>query len=109
MLGIAGAPRSGVALALLWLLCMGAVAHAAEPDALVRVTLLHVNDVYQLAPVEKGTRGGLARVAAIRNALRAEVPNTLLMFGGDTLSPSVASRLFEGRQMIAGWNAVGLD
>jgi len=68
-----------------------------------------LNDVYQEAPVDKGTHGGFARVATLRKEIMAKQPNTLFLFAGDTLSPSVASRTFRGRQMIASWNAVGLD
>lgn len=74
-----------------------------------RVTLLHVNDVYQTGPVDRGQNGGLARLASLRDRVRAESPDTLLVFGGDTISPSVASSTFRGRQMIAGWNAAKLD
>ncbi|HLL75245.1 MAG TPA: bifunctional UDP-sugar hydrolase/5'-nucleotidase [Pyrinomonadaceae bacterium] len=75
----------------------------------VRVTLLQVNDVYQISPVDKGRRGGLARVATLRKQIQAESPHTLYLLGGDTLAPSVASNIFKGRQMIAVWNATGLD
>ena len=75
----------------------------------MRVTLLQVNDVYQISPVDRGTRGGLARVAALRQQLMRESPHTLFLLGGDTISPSVASNIFQGRQMIATWNATGLD
>ena len=33
----------------------------------------------------------------------------MLALGGDTISPSVASTLLQGRHMIAGLNALGLD
>ncbi|MFN7926487.1 MAG: hypothetical protein U0Y68_00810 [Blastocatellia bacterium] len=33
----------------------------------------------------------------------------MFFLGGDTISPSVASNIFKGEQMIAGWNAAGLD
>jgi 5'-nucleotidase len=73
----------------------------------VRVQLLLVNDVYQLDPV--AGRGGLARMATLVRTLRRETPNTLFVLGGDTLSPSVFSTLFQGRQMIEAWNLLGLD
>lgn len=73
----------------------------------MRVQFLLVNDVYQFDPV--GGRGGLARVATIVRGLRRETPQTLFVLGGDTLSPSVLSTLFHGRQMIEAWNALGLD
>ena len=75
----------------------------------VRVTLLQVNDVYQISPVDKGRRGGLARLATLRRRIMSESPHTLFLLGGDTLSPSVASNIFKGRQMIAAWNAARLD
>src|SRR5215204_5652210 len=75
----------------------------------VRVTLLQVNDVYQISPVDKGRRGGLARVHTLRKQIQADSPHTLYLLGGDTLGPSVASHIFKGRQMIAVWNATGLD
>jgi 5'-nucleotidase len=65
--------------------------------------------VYQISPVDKGRRGGLARVATLRKRIMEESPNTIFLLAGDTLSPSVASRVFKGKQMIALWNAIGLD
>jgi len=85
----------------------GCVASPCADRPPVRVQLLLVNDVYQLDPV--AGRGGLARVATLVRAMRRETPNTLFVLGGDTLSPSVFSTLFQGRQMIEAWNALGLD
>jgi 5'-nucleotidase len=75
----------------------------------VRVTILHVNDVYQFMPVEGGTRGGLARLLTLKKLALQENPNTIFTLGGDTLSPSVETRTYKGAQMIDAWNAVGLD
>jgi len=75
----------------------------------VRVTVLHVNDVYQFTPVDGGTRGGLARLLTLKKQIKAENPNTIFTFGGDTLSPSVETRTYKGAQMIEVWNAVGID
>ena len=75
----------------------------------VRVTILHVNDVYQFTPVDSGTRGGLARVLTIKKETVARNPNTIFTMGGDTLSPSVETRTYKGAQMIDAWNALGLD
>jgi len=38
----------------------------------VRVTVLHVNDVYQFTPVDGGTRGGLARLLTLKKQIKAE-------------------------------------
>lgn len=91
------------ALFLILLLAIPAVSQS------VRVTFLHVNDVYQFMPVDGGKRGGLARVMTIRKAALAENPNTVFTLGGDTLSPSVETRTYKGAQMIDAWNALGLD
>ena len=49
----------------------------------VRVTLLQVNDVYQFAPVDGGTRGGLARVLTLRKQIMSESPHTLFLMLDD--------------------------
>ena len=83
------------------------VGHLAEPE--VRITLLQVNDVYTLEPVDEGRRGGFARLATLVKRIRRENPATLMVVAGDVISPSVASTLLRGEQMIAGLNAIGLD
>jgi len=79
----------------------------APPEA--HITLLQINDVYTLDPVDEGRRGGFARLATLVKRIRAENPATLFALAGDTVSPSVASTLLRGEQMIAGLNAIGLD
>jgi 5'-nucleotidase len=81
----------------------------AKRRPVTRITLLQVNDVYQTAALDDGKNAGLARVATLRKKVLAENPNTLFLLAGDTISPSVASTIFKGQQMIAAWNAVGLD
>ncbi len=96
-----------LAFALCLLVSAFATCTAAEP---VRVGIIHVNDVYQIDPIDpKGPRGGLARLATLVGETRRAEPGTLLLFGGDTLSPSLESGLFFGAQMIAAWNALGVD
>ena len=80
-----------------------------KPDCTVRVTLLQVNDVYQFAPVDLGTRGGLARVLTLKKEIEKQSPNTLFLLSGDTISPSVESITYKGAQMIDAWNTAGLD
>lgn len=75
----------------------------------VRVTILHVNDVYQFTPVDGGKNGGLARLLTLKKQAVAENPNTVFTFGGDTVSPSVETRTYKGAQMIDAWNAVGIN
>ncbi len=73
----------------------------------VKITLLGVGDVYNF---EGGkTRGGLARLNAVARAERAANPNTLYLFDGDMLSPSLLSGLDKGSNMIELTNIVPFD
>ncbi len=97
------------ALALL-LSGLAALGLAQDRAAVVEVGIVHVNDIYQIAPVEpKSPRGGLARLSGLVETLRREQPATLFVFGGDTFSPGVESGLFKGAQMMRAWNAMRLD
>ncbi|HEU5196327.1 MAG TPA: bifunctional metallophosphatase/5'-nucleotidase, partial [Methylomirabilota bacterium] len=60
----------------------------AAPE--VRITLLQLNDLYVLEPVDEGRRGGLARLATLVKRIRGENPATLLTLAGDLISPSAA-------------------
>jgi 5'-nucleotidase len=83
---------------------------AAKPSKTeILITVLQLNDVYQISPVDRGSRGGLARVATLQKGIREKSPNTLFLLAGDFISPSVASRLFKGKQMVDTLNATGLD
>jgi 5'-nucleotidase len=82
---------------------------AGRTSAPTTLTILQLNDVYQISPVDKGQRGGMARVATMQKQIRAASPNTLFLLAGDFISPSVASRLFKGKQMIDALNVAGLD
>lgn len=80
-----------------------------QTDCNVRVTLLQVNDVYQFAPVDQNTAGGLARLMTLKKDIQKGNPNTLFLLAGDTISPSVESITYKGAQMIEAWNTIGLD
>lgn len=82
---------------------------AIPAERTARLTLLQLNDLYEITPVEKGKKGGLARVATLRDRIARESPHTLLVLAGDFLSPSTMSSLFQGAQMVATLNAAGLD
>ena len=92
------------------------VVEAPPPgEPVVTLTILQMNDVYEIAPIAGGTVGGLARVATIRNRLLSEDPNVLTVIAGDFFSPSVlgtarvdGTRL-DGRQMVAVLDTLGLD
>jgi 5'-nucleotidase len=50
---------------------------ASEVPKTVTVTLVHLNDVYEILPVEGGKSGGLARVATVIEELKAANPALL--------------------------------
>src|SRR5688572_11979919 len=98
---------------LFWLLCflllLQTISAAQQRGATTTITILQLNDVYQISPVDRGRRGGMARIATMQTSIRQQSSNTLFLLAGDFISPSVASRLFKGKQMIAALNAAGLD
>lgn len=92
-----------------------AMAASDLPDSVVPITLIHLNDVYEITPVSGGREGGLARVATLRKQLLAENPNTFMLLAGDLFSPSalgtanVDGERLAGRQTVSVMNAIGLD
>lgn len=100
--------RTALAL-LLFVTAIFSIAAQEKTQCNVKVTLLQVNDVYQFAPVDQGTRGGLGRLLTLRKEIQQDNPNTLFLMAGDTISPSVESITYKGAQMIEAWNAIGLD
>jgi 5'-nucleotidase / UDP-sugar diphosphatase len=91
---------------LLGSLMVGMLAGAAAAET-VKITLLGVGDVYNFAGGK--TRGGLARLNAVARAEKAANPNTLYLFNGDMLSPSLLSGLDKGSNMIELSNIVPFD
>ena len=96
------------------------VAAPKQPDpqpqtSSVHVTLIQLNDIYEITPVSGGRWGGPARVATVRKQLEAENPNTFTLLAGDLFSPSalgtarVNGERLAGRQMVAVLNVMGLD
>ena len=81
----------------------------------IRFTVLQLNDLYEVLPVEGGKRGGLARVATLRRQLLAENPFTFTVLSGDFLSPSaigataVDGAPIAGKHMMAVLNSLGVD
>jgi 5'-nucleotidase len=99
----------GAAWLVLMILASPAGVVAQQQECAARVTLLQVNDVYQFSPVDRGTRGGIGRVLTLKKQIQKASPNTLFLFSGDTISPSVESITYKGAQMIEAWNVAGLD
>src|SRR5688572_6166007 len=73
------------------------------------LTFLQLADVYVTTSQDGGKTGGLARVATLKKQLSAPGKTVVFALSGDFLSPSVASSVFKGRQMVETLNAAGLD
>jgi 5'-nucleotidase len=104
-----GARALSLAVALQLLAALAPALAQTQRACTVRVTLLQVNDVYRFTPADRGANGGLARVSTLRKRIMKESPNALMLLAGDTISPSVESITYKGRQMIDAWNQLGLD
>ncbi len=82
---------------------------------IIEVIFLHINDVYEIAPLEGGKVGGLARLKTVYDQLKKENPNVLFVHAGDFLNPSLIGTMklngerIKGKQMVEVLNAIGLD
>jgi 2',3'-cyclic-nucleotide 2'-phosphodiesterase (5'-nucleotidase family) len=84
-------------------------------------TILQLNDVYEISPLSNGKEGGMARVAHVRNQLKARDPNLMTVLAGDFLSPSFIGTLkykdpatgadvkIAGKHMVEVMNSTGVD
>ncbi|MCV2868286.1 5'-nucleotidase C-terminal domain-containing protein [Defluviimonas sp. WL0002] len=86
------------------LVALGAGAVGAET---VKLTIVGIGDIYDYDG--DGTRGGFARLNAVVKAERAANPNTLYLFDGDMLSPSLISGFDKGQNTIDLTNLVPFD
>ena len=73
----------------------------------VKLTILGVGDIYNFAGLKDS--GGFARLNAVAKAEKASNPNTLYVFDGDMLSPSLLSGLDKGANTIELTNLVPFD
>lgn len=85
----------------------------APPQA--EVTFLHINDVYEISPLEGGEVGGMARVATLRKQLKESGNPVYTVLAGDFLNPSVIGTVklkgerINGAQMVDIMNKTGVD
>ncbi|MFC2967292.1 bifunctional metallophosphatase/5'-nucleotidase [Acidimangrovimonas pyrenivorans] len=96
-----------LAAALAGATALGAVALSPAAAETVKLTILGVGDVYAFAG--DGHRGGFARMNAVAKAEKAANPNTLYVFDGDMLSPSLLSGFDKGENTIDLTNLVPFD
>ena len=94
--------------------CAG-LRNSSTDDGKILVNFLLINDVYEIAPLNNGKEGGMARIASLKKELLKQSPNTFLVVAGDFVSPSVYNSLqyqgkaVRGKQMVEALNAAGLD
>jgi 2',3'-cyclic-nucleotide 2'-phosphodiesterase (5'-nucleotidase family) len=88
---------------------------STQDDGKIDVTFVQINDVYEIAPLQGGKIGGMARVATLKKENLRKNPNTYMVIAGDFVSPSVYNSLkyegkrIRGRQMIESMNSAGMD
>jgi 5'-nucleotidase / UDP-sugar diphosphatase len=102
-----------------FLLCLLSIAGAPHETAIAQagatVTILHINDVYEIGAIENGRYGGLSRAATVLQRLKVARAPVLMTLGGDYLSPSaIGTAIIDGdplggRQMVDVLNQVGVD
>jgi len=84
-------------------------------DGKLELSLLQINDVYEIAALDGGRIGGMARIAALKKEFLKQNKNTMLLMAGDFLSPSVFNSVKKdgkgvyGKQMITAMNVAGVD
>ncbi len=99
--------RHKLALMLGAVALSGALSAPLEAGQTVKLTILGVGDVYNFAA--KRGRGGVARLNAVARAEKAANANTIYVFDGDMLSPSILSGFDHGQNMIDLTNIVPFD
>lgn len=97
---------------ILYVLSISLLLSCTKDDGKIDVTFLQVNDVYEIAPIQGGKFGGMARVETVHQELLQENKNTLLVMAGDFLNPSLLGTVkyngerIRGKQMIETMNAM---
>ncbi|KGL63277.1 bifunctional metallophosphatase/5'-nucleotidase [Polaribacter sp. Hel1_85] len=87
----------------------------SKDDGKIDFTFLQLNDVYEIAPIQGGAYGGMARVETVHQELLKENSNTMLFLAGDFLNPSLLGTLkvdgerVRGKQMVEVMNAMNFD
>jgi len=96
-----------LAAVLLGATVLGIPAMAPAHAEMVKLTILGVGDLYSFEGLKD--RGGFARLNAVAKAEKATNPNTIYVFDGDMLSPSLLSGFDKGANTIELTNIVPFD
>ena len=92
-------PVKFTAILILFVLLTACSSTTPSPNSR-RLTILAINDVYNLDGLNNGNDGGLARVRTLRKKLEAEGAELLFLHAGDFLYPSLLSDKYGGEQMV---------
>ncbi|TDQ29752.1 bifunctional metallophosphatase/5'-nucleotidase [Tenacibaculum caenipelagi] len=91
------------------------VSNQSNSNSKTYFTIIQLNDVYEIAPIQGGKYGGMARVESVHQELLKENKNTMLILAGDFLSPSLLGTIkyngerVRGKQMVEVMNAMNFD
>ena len=87
-----------------------------KQSATADVVIVQVNDIYEIAGVNEGKEGNLARVQGLVDSLKKIYPKVLLVHAGDFLNPSLIGNLkdengekIKGKHMVEVMNAMRFD
>ncbi|MDD7914194.1 bifunctional metallophosphatase/5'-nucleotidase [Polaribacter ponticola] len=100
---------------LLYILSITLLFSCNKDDGKIDFTFLQINDVYEIAPIQGGEFGGMARVETVHQDLLKENKNTMLVLAGDFLNPSLLGTIkvdgerVRGKQMVEVLNAMNTD
>ena len=100
---------------IFYLLFISFLSSCSKEDGKIDFTFLQLNDVYEIAPIQGGAYGGMARVESVHKELLNENPNTMLFLAGDFLNPSLLGSIkvdgerVRGKQMVEVMNAMNFD
>ncbi|EKX34505.1 hypothetical protein GUITHDRAFT_61689, partial [Guillardia theta CCMP2712] len=76
------------------------------------IKIIHFNDVYEIEPKARDPVGGVARfINRIRNRLTEllqSYPDSLVLFSGDALAPSLMSTITKGEHMVKFLNMMNI-
>jgi len=96
------------ALALAFLAGAAALPRVEADSHYKLITILHTNDLHGVVSPVDG-EGGLARAATVIQSVREQMPNVVLIDGGDIIHGTYEDYLSQGRATIAAMNAVGYN
>ena len=100
---------------LLYILSIALLFSCKKDDEKIEFIFLQINDVYEIAPIQGGEFGGMARVETVHQELLKENKNTMLFMAGDFLNPSLIGTIkvdgerVRGKQMVEVMNAMNFD